>query len=65
MPGVDFEPTFRVFEDGGTRLTSNAITIIKWSRMEHTGHVARLVKMKSVYTIIVGHSEGKRPHGEY
>jgi len=29
MPGMDFEPTFRVFEDGGTPLTSNVITIIK------------------------------------
>lgn len=29
MAGVDFEPTFQVLEDGGTRLTSNVIKIIK------------------------------------
>jgi len=41
----------------------NIIRVIKLRRMRWTGHVARMVNRRSVYRVLVGKPEGKRPLG--
>jgi len=37
--------------------------VIKLRRMKWAGHVARIGERSGVYRVLVGKSEGKRPHG--
>jgi hypothetical protein len=39
------------------------IRVIKSKRMRWEGHIARMVKMRNSYKILVGKPEGKRPLG--
>jgi hypothetical protein len=41
----------------------NIIRMIKSRRMRREGHVARMVKKRNAYRILVGKPEGKRPLG--
>ena len=41
----------------------NIIWVIKSRKMKWAGHVARLGERRSVYTVLVGKSEAKRPFG--
>jgi hypothetical protein len=41
----------------------NIVKVIKSRRMRGVGHVARMENEKSVYRILVGRPEGKRPLG--
>jgi hypothetical protein len=41
----------------------NIVRVIKSRRMRWAGHVARMGKGRSVYTILAGRPEGKRPLG--
>jgi hypothetical protein len=41
----------------------NTIGIIKSTRMELAGHVARMGETRNAYRILVGKAEGKRPLG--
>jgi len=49
------------FHDGYTLLYTTRV--VKWRRMRWAGHAARMCEMRSVYKILVGKSEGKRPLG--
>ena len=41
----------------------NIVRVIKWRRMRWAGHVARMEEGGSVYKVLVGKPEGKRPQG--
>jgi hypothetical protein len=41
----------------------NIVRVIKSRRMRWAGHVARMGKVRGVYRVLVGRSEGKRPMG--
>jgi hypothetical protein len=41
----------------------NIVRVIKSRRLKWGGHVARMVEGRSVYTILIGRSEGKIPLG--
>jgi transcription termination factor 2 len=41
----------------------NIVRVIKSRRMRWAGHVARMEEERSVYTVLVGRPEGKRPLG--
>jgi hypothetical protein len=41
----------------------NIVRVIKSRRMRWAGHVARMMKRRRVYTVLVGRPEGKRPLG--
>ena len=41
----------------------NIALVIKWRRMKWEGHVARMGERRSVYSVLVGKPEGKRPLG--
>ena len=41
----------------------NIIRLIKSRRLRWAGHVARMVERSSVYRVLVGKYEGKRPLG--
>jgi len=41
----------------------NIVRVIKSRRMRWTGHVARVGERRSVYSVLVGKPEGKRPLG--
>jgi hypothetical protein len=41
----------------------NIVRVIKSRRMRWAGHVARMREGRSVYRVLVGRSEGKRPLG--
>jgi hypothetical protein len=41
----------------------NIIRVIESRRMRWTGHVERMGKIRNAYKILVGKTEGKRPHG--
>jgi hypothetical protein len=41
----------------------NIVRVIKSRRMRWAGHVARMGEGRSVYMVLVGRSEGKRPLG--
>jgi hypothetical protein len=41
----------------------NIVRVIKLRRMRWTGHVARMGEGRSVYRVLVGRPEGKRPLG--
>jgi len=43
--------------------SSNIDRVIKWRRMRWTGHVACMEEGRSVYRVLVGNVEGKRPLG--
>jgi hypothetical protein len=43
--------------------STNIIRLIKSRRMRWAGHIASTGKMRNVYKIVVGKSEGKRPLG--
>jgi hypothetical protein len=43
--------------------SSNIDRMIKWGRMRWTEHVARMEEGRSVYRVLVGNVEGKRPPG--
>jgi hypothetical protein len=43
--------------------SSNIVRVIKSMRMRLSAHVARVVKGRDVYRILVGNPEGKRPLG--
>jgi hypothetical protein len=40
----------------------NIVSVIKSRRMRWVGHVARMGKRRGVYRVLVGKTEGKRPH---
>ena len=41
----------------------NIVRVIKSRRMRRAGHVARIGERRSVYRVLVGKPEGKRPLG--
>jgi hypothetical protein len=41
----------------------NVVRVIKSKRMRWAGHVARMGERRSVYRVLVGRPEGKRPLG--
>jgi hypothetical protein len=41
----------------------NIVRVIKSRRMRWAGHVARMREGRSIYRVLVGRSEGKRPLG--
>jgi hypothetical protein len=41
--------------------SKNIITVIKVTNMRWAGHAIRMAEMRSVYKIVVGKPEGKRP----
>jgi len=41
----------------------NIVRVIKWRSMRWVGHVARMGEERSVYGVLVGKPEGKRPLG--
>jgi hypothetical protein len=41
----------------------NIVRMIKQKRMRWAGHMARMVKERGVYRVLVGKPEGKRPLG--
>jgi hypothetical protein len=43
--------------------SSNIVRVIKSRRMRWAGHVARMGEGRSVYRVLVGRPEGKRPLG--
>ena len=43
----------------------NIVRVIKSRIMRWAGHVARMVESRSVYRVLVGNSEGKRPLGRH
>jgi len=48
-------------ERNGLHSSPNIFRVIISRRMRWTGHVARMVDKRSVYRVLVGKSEGKRP----
>ena len=42
----------------------NIVRVMKTRRMRWAGHVARMVKKRCVYSVLVGTPEAKRPLGE-
>jgi hypothetical protein len=45
------------------RPAPNIVRVVKSRRVRWAGHVARMAEGKSVYRILVGRPEGKRPLG--
>jgi len=43
----------------------NIFRVIKSRRMRWAGHVARMMESRSVYRVLVGKPEGKRPLGRH
>jgi len=41
----------------------NIVRVIKWRRMRWVGHVARMEDRRTVYRVVEGKPEGKRPLG--
>ena len=41
----------------------NIVWVIKWRRMRWAGHVVRMVERRSIYWVLVGKTEEKRPLG--
>jgi hypothetical protein len=64
-PKREVEGSWRkLYNDGLHNLYSpNIIRVIKSRRLRWAGHVARMGEERSVYSVLVGKPEGKRPLG--
>jgi hypothetical protein len=47
----------------GLYSSPSIVRVIKARRMKWAGHVARMVKVRGAYNILVGRPEGRRPLG--
>jgi len=50
-------------ELNGLYCSPDIVQVIKWRRMRWTGHIACMGERRSVYRVLVGKPEGKRPLG--